>query len=208
MFKLKSFLDLDKEEAWLSDLSAEGWYLSKRNSFGGYTFFQADQGRLTYRIDYREFKRNDDYLDYLALFDDAGWIHVAGTRWSGNQYFVPKDMDASKELFSDNASKAARYRRIASYWISLALIYMVFFVSAAVSGAIDIEAMLNPAELYYTPGLWQKEGLDFVRAFLFETPFALGRGFFWLAFPLFFAFCLYYILKTRSLAKKTVSSDE
>lgn len=208
MYKLKSFIDLDKEEAWLSDMSAKGWFLSRRGSFGGYTFVQADPQRYAYSIDYREFSKNDDYLDYIALFQDAGWLHVAGNRWTGSQYFVPADGNANKRLFSDSASKAARYRRLGQTWLSLFVVYLALFLilTLSPSGGIDLHALLNPAELYYTPGLWEKTGFDFWRAFIFETPFALMRGYGWLAIPVFLGICLYYLLKTRSLGKKTAAA--
>lgn len=208
MYKLKNFIDLDKEEAWLSDMSAEGWFLNNRDSFGGYSFFQSNPQRYNYKIDYREFTHKDDYLDYLMMFQDDGWMHVAGNRWTGSQYFVSTDGDASRELFSDKASKAARYRRLAQMWVSLLAVYIALFVSLTLTGAVNYEAILNPAELYYTPGLWEKTGLGFWTAFLFETPFALMRGYAWLAIPVFLGFCVYYLFKARSLGKKTKLSQE
>lgn len=203
MFKFKSFVDLEKEEKWLTSMAAQGWLLQKRGALG-YSFFKAQPTELRYRIDYREFKNKGDYLDYLALFQDAGWMHVSGTRWSGSQYFVPEDGDVSKEIFSDSASKAARYRRFGNTWLTFFLLYFVFFMVMLMNGSINIHAMLNPSELFYTPGLWEKQGLDFLRAFLFEMPFAFGRGFFWLVFPLFLIMCLYYMIRAHLLAKKTV----
>lgn len=204
MYKVKNFFNLDKEAAWLSDMSAQGWYLCKKNMLG-YTFFPSDQGRQDFQIDYREFNRKDDYLDYLSMFQDAGWIHVAGTRWTGAQYFVPGNLNTGKELFSDSASKAARYRRVGYTWLTTLIVYIPILVSLSLTGSINLEAMLHPADLYYTPGLWQMEGLDFIKAFLFETPFALGRGFFWLIIPVFMAFCLYNFLRAWSLGRKTTS---
>ena len=41
---------------------------------------------------------------------------------------------------------------------------------------IHLGALANPKELYFTPGLWDKQGVSFLWAFLFETPLALMRG--------------------------------
>ena len=45
---------------------------------------------------------------------------------------------------------------------------------------IHLGALANLKELYFTPGLWDKQGVSFLRSFLFETPFALMRGLAWL----------------------------
>lgn len=207
MYIYKSFIDLEKEEAWLSEKSAEGQFLKHRSVIGGYTFFQAEPQRQNYKIDYREFKRSDDYLDYLMLLQDAGWIHVAGTRWSGYQYFVPADGDAHKELFSDNASKAARYRYFGQMWVSLFCVYLALLVVLMLGDSVNFSAILNPTELYYTPGLWERTGASFWFSFLFETPFAFMRGYAWLFIPVFMVLCLYYILKARSLSIKIKKSE-
>ena len=40
---------------------------------------------------------------------------------------------------------------------------------------INLGALVNPKELYLTPGLWDKQSVAFLWSFLFETPFALMR---------------------------------
>jgi hypothetical protein len=44
------------------------------------------------------------------------------------------------------------------------------------NNTVNIGAIINPRELYFTPGLWDKQGAAFLGSFLFETPFALMRG--------------------------------
>ncbi len=60
------------------------------------------------------------------------------------------------------------------------------------SNAIHFSAILNPKLLYYTPGLWEKEGISFWSSFLFETPFAFIRGFGWWIIFLTFALYIFY----------------
>lgn len=48
---------------------------------------------------------------------------------------------------------------------------------------IYVGALANPKELYFTPGLWDKQGVSFLWSFLFETPLALMRGFAYLFIP-------------------------
>ncbi|WP_230875122.1 hypothetical protein [Lysinibacillus cavernae] len=46
---------------------------------------------------------------------------------------------------------------------------MIFYANA------DFDSLFSIKAAYYTPGLWDKEGLAFLFAFIFETPFALLR---------------------------------
>lgn len=202
MHKIKHFINLDKEEAWLRSMSTQGWDFSRRDLFG-YWFYRSDQGERIYRIDYRNFKSKSDYTDYLALFQDAGWEHVEGSTWSGYQYFASREGSADAEIFSDEATRAARYRRIAETWSSAFVVYLALFIIFIAQGSIDFEALANPAKLYLTPGLWASEGARFWFAFLFETPFALGRGFWWLVLPAFLLVSGCYLFRAWTLGNRS-----
>lgn len=129
--------------------------------------------RLIVRVDYRPGMSAADFDDYRNLFWDAGWQHVAGTRGSGAQYFASFSGDADADIFSDSTSKAQRHRRAMVTTALLVLPFLAVTLALWAQGALSVE-------LYLTPGLWEMQGWQFVRAFAFETPFALMR----LAFPL------------------------
>ncbi len=174
MRKLRFFTDFDKEEAWLKTMAEQGWLLVG-TSFG-YEFVPAAAQELTYRVDYRTFRKKGDFADYVSLFEDGGWHHVSGSFWSGTQYFVRLRPDVADDIFSDDASKAARYRRTSGLWLTLFLCYAALLFTSSMNNGVHDVSFLHWQDLYYTPGLWEKTGLEFWRAFLFETPFALGRG--------------------------------
>ncbi len=56
-----------------------------------YQFRKAKPEQSTIKIDYRQFKKEEDFQDYCALFEDSGRKHIAGTRYSGTQYFKRVD---------------------------------------------------------------------------------------------------------------------
>lgn len=201
MRKYKFFISFEKEEVWLNKLAKQGWLLESASS-GGYKFFEGPPQDVNYRIDFRTFKNKAALAEYVQLFEDTGWRHIAGTRYSGAQYFAPLRPDASDDIFSDDASRAGRYRRSNEVWLSFLLFYTVFFVVFALNGFIDVHAMLHPKELYYTPGLWEMTGSEFWRAFWFETPFALGRGFLWAVYPLGMLVYLYLFIRNLIAAKR------
>lgn len=202
MRKYKSFMDFTKEEKWLNEMARDGWRFVSRSAFGGYRFETAEPKEQNYRIDYRSFKSMADYEEYLQLFADSGWIHAAGSRSSGLQYFVQTEPQQGADIFSDTAGKAGRYRRGAQMWLSLVFLYGVVFAVMAFSGAVNLGAVLDPKALYYTPGLWELTGTEFWRAFLFETPFALARSFAWVLYLIVLLVFLYQAVRLMIAERK------
>ncbi|MGG6309389.1 DUF2812 domain-containing protein [Paenibacillus macerans] len=190
MRQFKFFIDFEKEEQWLSDMAKKG-YVFAGKAFS-YEFKASEPEEAVIKIDYRQFKSQADFGDYVALFEDSGWLHVAGSKYSGTQYFKKAGDQSSNDIFSDVDSKAGRYQRWSQMWFTLACCYIPIFAAMVSTGLVDATAFIDPKALYYTPGLWEKTGASFWQAFLFETPFALGRGFSWLLFPLLIALYLLF----------------
>jgi len=173
-------------------MAKQGWELCKK-SFN-YEFRKVEPSNTIIKIDYRTFKNNRDFEDYLALFKDSGWEHISGSKYSGNQYFKTVNESGEADIFSDIPSKAARYKRLSNMWLTTAISYLPILIVLIMTKTIDVNVFFNPKSLYYTPGLWERTGISFWKAFLFETPFAVMRGFSWLFFPalivLYFAFAV------------------
>lgn len=199
MRKFKFFIDYNKEEQWLREMAQKGYQLNKV-SFG-YQFRESEPSDEIFRIDYRTFKKNVDFVDYCLMFEDSGWKHISGTKYSGAQYFQRIREDVSDDIFSDLSSKAGRYRRLSEASLTFVIPYVVLMI--ALWDSINLEAMLNPSSFYLTPGLWDKVGFDFWRAFLFETPFAIMRGFAWLFIPIVLILQLYFYFKAHKLYKQS-----
>ena len=107
------------------------------------------------------------------------------------------------EIFSDSASSAGRYKRLSNMWLTLTLSYIPILIALINTNFIEWSAIIHPKQLYYTPGLWDMNGFNFWRHFLFETPFALMRGFSWFAFLMIILFYLYCAFKTYRLYQRT-----
>ena len=201
----KIFTDYAKEEKWLNEMAHEGYEVVSAGC--GYKFKNITPEDAVYKIDFRTFKSKNDFLDYCTMFEDCGWEHISGTKSSGKQYFKKISDDGDDDIFSDNMSRAARYKRASEVWGSLACCYLALLVCFSINGVVNINALFNPKELYFTPGLWEMTGLSFVRAFLFETPFAIGRGFIWLAFPIGMMIYFYFSVKSKKLYKETKKNE-
>ena len=108
----------EKEEAWLEDMSLNGWHLAAVQLPCMYTFDKGEPCRNAYRLDYMMMNRNQ--LDeYLQIFQDAGWEYVG--EMSNWRYWRKKVVSGeSPEIFTDNESKIKKYQRL--------LVIMVFFL--------------------------------------------------------------------------------
>jgi hypothetical protein len=168
----------------------------------GYKFIKSKPKDDIIRIDYRTFKKEDDFIDYVTMFEDSGWKHIYGNRNTGNQYFKKESGDENDDIFSDQSSKAGRYKRLSEFSLSIIVVYIPILIALINSGAINARAMLKPKLLYYTPGLWELSGLEFWRKFLFETPFALMRGFAWLFILFVILIYIIFIIKAKCFIGK------
>ena len=189
MRKFKMFVDVNKEEEWLNSMSLNGFECVNVSQFGVYTFINNDETQQTIRIDSQKFKTKEQHELYVELYEEYGWHHIAGSRWTTFQYWkkAASDDDA---LFSDRDSKKAFYRRLLDYYGSLTFIFMIFAITM-MNGNLS---PFNLREAYFTPGLWDKTGSDFILSLLFETPFAFMRfsiPWFMLIFAGAFAFVYY-----------------
>ena len=175
MKKLRFFFDLEKEEKWLQEMAAKGWQL--KSVFLTYTFQKSEPDTSPIRIDFHTFYSESKYQDYLSLFEDCGWKHVAGYKSMGMHYFARTKATASDDIFSDSVSKAGRYKRISEMWLSLFVCYIAVSSSlfSSFSHSISIDSIFHPKTAFLTPDLWNLTGSAFWFAFIFESPFAFFR---------------------------------
>ena len=86
-------------------------------------FFHFEKGEpseTAYRLDFVS-PGKFDRAEYLTVFEAAGWEHAA--EWSNWHYFRTRKHGASSpEIFTDRASRIAKYKRIAGF-----LLFFLFF---------------------------------------------------------------------------------
>jgi len=117
----------DKEEAWLRQMSLDGWHL---RSFGlpGFYLFEAGSSRnYVYRLDFQTTSRNETAA-YLQLFADAGWEYL-GSMSSWNYFRKEAPAGEEPEIFTDNASKVQKYRRLLGFLLALLPILMIMMIN-------------------------------------------------------------------------------
>ena len=205
MKKYRFFINFQKEEKWLADMAIKGWQLKKQNIC--YTFESAPPEQSNIRIDYRHFKNQSDFLEYRTLFEDGGWQHITGSKYSGNQYFKSIGKSQNEDIFSDDLSRAGRYKRMSNAMLIGFLILLPLVFVAISNGTLGLYVFLNPRSLFLTPGLWERSGIEFWRAFLFETPFALMRGLSWSFSLLIILLYAFFTVKSWLIYKKALNNE-
>ena len=118
--------DHDKEEAWLSGMSRQGWHLRSAQIFGLYIFEQGEPRDYAYRLDYKS-TAQADMAEYVQLFRDAGWEHLGDML--GWQYFrKPVKEGETAEIFTDVESKVQKYQRVLTFLLLTAPVWLSCFV--------------------------------------------------------------------------------
>jgi len=100
----------EAEERWLEGMARQGWHLDKIVLPCVYRFQAGEPRHDVYRLDF--VAGSESRAEYFQLFQDAGWQHLG--QEGGWQYFrktVPPGEKA--EIYTDNASKLTKYRRLA-----------------------------------------------------------------------------------------------
>jgi hypothetical protein len=114
----------EKEEGWLSEMSADGYHLQTSHSFGYYTFVSGEPANYTYRLDYLNVSREESE-SYYQLFEDAGWEFIGAM--AGWQYFrIPTPADEQPEIYTDPESKIKKYERLIYTLLLFLPIFVIF----------------------------------------------------------------------------------
>jgi hypothetical protein len=158
MIRFRLIADFDQEEQYLNDMAQKGYRLKRYHPLGIYVFKRAEAQGLRYRVDYRVFGTGAQLEEYRALFQDAGWEHVCGTRMSGLQYFLPvPGMAQTEGIFSDEGSKAERYKRLAGQGLA-ALVLELLYIAALLWNGMGGDGgwrFWDVDNLHFTRGLWE-----------------------------------------------------
>jgi len=116
----------EKDEAWLTGLSAQGLHLVKPGLFRN-RFERAVDRRYVYKVDYRQLKDPKELLAYLALFEDMGWEH-AGTIMGWHYFRKPYPEGEADAIYSDPASIIQLWKRVQLTLLMLALANVPIFI--------------------------------------------------------------------------------
>lgn len=99
----------DKEEIWLREMAQKGWILESY-TFLIYTFYKSETKNYIYKLNYKRIN-NSEMSEYLQIFEDAGWEHVAEFL-NGHYFRSEADKFLLPDIYSDTDSKVQKYKRV------------------------------------------------------------------------------------------------
>jgi len=121
----KIYYNFEKEERWLNSLAAKGLALTDY-SWCRYVFEDKTPGEYTYRIELLDhLATHPESRRYIEFVESTGAECVTTyMRWA---YFRKKAADGPFELYSDNASRIAHYRRVRAFWLGFLILEIIGF---------------------------------------------------------------------------------
>ncbi|WP_026858703.1 DUF2812 domain-containing protein [Jeotgalicoccus psychrophilus] len=174
MNKYKFFIDPLKEEQWINQMQKKSYRLTDISLDFIYKFEKTAEDYVT-QVDYQEYMNKSRYEEYISIHEEFGWEHIRGGRFGSMTQVWSKIPDGNDELFSDRESKINYYKRYMEMTSTFAILFLVYSMLFLPDG---------PGMIFLTPGLWEMQGMEFWRAFLFELPFALMRTLPAILFPI------------------------
>ncbi|GFN32175.1 DUF2812 domain-containing protein [Paenibacillus xylaniclasticus] len=109
----------EKDEAWLTELSAQGLHLVRPGLFRNRFETDVNQ-RYVYKLDYHQLKSRKELDAYLVLFEDLGWEHTSS--FLGWHYFrKPYVEGQSYNIYTDRTSLIHLWKRVQLMLFGIAL---------------------------------------------------------------------------------------
>lgn len=114
----KAFLNYEKEEKWLNEMSSKGLALSNY-SWCRYVFEDSTPGEYIYRIVLLDnTMSHPESRKMISFFEDMGIEFVASySRWV---YLRKKAAEGPFEIHSDIDTRIAHYKKVSTMWLTLA----------------------------------------------------------------------------------------
>ncbi len=122
VFKIIPAWQDDREEQWLERQAAAGWHLQEVFPFI-YKFKRGVPASVIYRLDYK-LNVDKDYQEYQEIFKSCGWELVT-TMANWHYYRIAPENTAIPEIYSNNYSRAQKYRRLLMGILPVFVIFIV-----------------------------------------------------------------------------------
>lgn len=128
MKKVRLFLNEQKEERWINEMSEQGWHLERYNPMlMTFTFTKGEPGKYIYRVD-SVYKQDKDYFEFVA--STGAELVYKNIYWA---YFRKPKEKGSFDLYTDYESKYNFLNRVVTVYL---LVFILNFVSFLYNSAI------------------------------------------------------------------------
>jgi hypothetical protein len=139
IIKRKFFINFEKEEQWINEMSKQGLQL-KKYKFGRYYFEKGSPNEYIYRIEMLdENPKSEKSQEYIRFMEENGVEFVdAYNTWV---YFRKKTEDGPFEIYTDYPSRIQHYEKIARVFGIIAFINMAIFFMNFSMGLSGVSGM-------------------------------------------------------------------
>lgn len=139
--KYRFYVDYEKEEQWVNEMSKNGWHLEKFMVFR-YTFAKGESGAYIYRNELIAGLALKDKNDYLEFLKESG-IEVVN-KFGGWAYFRKKAEEGTFEIYTDTTSKISYYNRILNLFTLLFLFNLIMgIINLIISKSAPYKGVVN-----------------------------------------------------------------
>jgi hypothetical protein len=119
-FKLFLASDIEKEEAWLTEMSKKGLHLKDYKLFT-YVFEEDPNRSYVYQTDFRPQATED----YFQLYEDAGWEYVTDAVNLFHYFRTDASEPNIGKLYTDKESIQESFKRMMTFYLSLFFMLLV-----------------------------------------------------------------------------------
>lgn len=142
----KAFIDFEKEEKFLNEMSEKGLALIEY-TWCKYVFEDAPEGEYIYRIELLENPvGHTESKRYIGFMEETGIEFVTSyNRWA---YFRKKASDGEFDIYTDIDSKIRHYTKIMNLFIVIAAINFIPGILNYINGLIQEDLGIFPVNAY------------------------------------------------------------
>ncbi|AVQ97797.1 hypothetical protein OBCHQ24_01575 [Oceanobacillus iheyensis] len=119
-FRLFLASGLEKEEQWLTAMSAKGLHM-KKYKLGFYTFEEDKNKAFVYQIDFQRIATDD----YIQLYEDAGWNYVDQSIGLFHYFRTDASNESVPKIYSDYESVVESYKGMLRFYMILFAILLL-----------------------------------------------------------------------------------
>ncbi|GAQ16469.1 hypothetical protein OPHB3_0392 [Oceanobacillus picturae] len=127
-FRLFLASGLEKEEQWLTAMSAKGLHM-KKYKLGFYTFEEDKNKAFVYQIDFQRLATDD----YIQLYEDAGWNYVDHSIGLFHYFRTDASNEAVPKIYSDYESVMETYKGMIRFYLIMFAFLLLSQVGALVT---------------------------------------------------------------------------
>jgi Protein of unknown function (DUF2812) len=146
----KKFDSFTEEKHWLQSMLDEGLVLKgyEPETMGPCQYYfdpiqYEDQKNRTYKIDYRLFRKDNDFHEYKGIFEDTRWTMLSTDKIYAKHIFHTNGPHANCAIFSDLESYKEREKRKMASARNLVIASLSFLLfSILVNVIFDMDLMV------------------------------------------------------------------